>query len=423
MKTNSFVTLIKQKSYRASGIVLLLLFSIPFGYVDLYNALLVILLLHSLIFLKKEDWKFAFTSPIFWTVGGFYILHVLNLFHANDMAEGGRQLEIKAPFLLGSLLIIANRSLYISDFKNKAQKAFVSGALGVSIAALILSSMKAIKAGTIYLLGTDGVTKVSYFTYQQLSETFSHPGYFATFVGFAIFLTLGNISKSKGKNKIYHLVVLAFFFVILILLQGRINILALIGVFGIGVIYYAFKKKMYVVLSIPTVLVVGLIILLATGSENSKNRFLQVPNFEYDITGDEFNSATYRLAEWTCAADVIREHFWFGTGVGDNRQMLLDAYAARGFKEGVKKKYIAHNQYLETMIACGLIGLISLLMMLFYFGVQFYRIDDFVVLACLLFLEFCLLTESMFERAWAITLFSVFFPVMLVNSQQKDNEV
>ena len=267
------------------------------------------------------------------------------------------------------------------------------------------------------------MTKISYFTYQQLSETFSHPGYFATFVGFAIFITIGKVINSKGKNKVYQLISLTFLFVMMVLLQGRINILALLGVFGIGAIYYAFKKRMYLVLAIPTVLTVGLVVLVLSGSENSKSRFLQIPNFEYDITGDTFNSATYRLAEWTCAADVIKENFWFGTGVGDNRQALWDAYAARGFKKGVEEKYIAHNQYIETMIACGLIGLIALLSMLFYFGRQLFLMGDFTSLACLLFLAFCLLTESMFERAWAITLFSVFFPLMLVTSQQKDNEV
>jgi O-antigen ligase len=422
MYTHSLTTFFKQKNYRASTLVLLLLFAIPFGFVDVYNGLLIVLLLHSLIYLKKEDWKFAFTSPVFWAVGSFYLLYVLNLFHAEDMAEGGRQLEIKAPFFLGSLLIVANTRGYISNFKEKALNAFLYGTLGVSVSALLVSAVKALNAGSTYFLAKDGVTQVSYFTYVELSEVFSHPGYFATFVGFAIFITLRKVFQTKGRKKIYQLLILAFLFVMLFLLQGRINILAMAGVFGICAIYYAFQKKMYIVLAIPAVLVAGLIILLATGSENSKNRFAQVPNFDYDITGDTFNSATYRLAEWTCAADVIRENFWFGTGVGDNRQMLWDAYAARGFKKGVEEKYIAHNQYIETMIACGVIGLCALVVMLFYFGRQFYRIDDLTSLACLLFLAICMLTESMFERAWAITLFSVFFPLMLVLNQPNAKE-
>ena len=92
MNEYSFSQLIKRPEFRVSAIVLFLLFTIPFGFVDVYNGLFVILLLHSLVFLKKEDWADAFKSPIVIAVGGFYVLHVLNLFHANDMAEGGRQL-------------------------------------------------------------------------------------------------------------------------------------------------------------------------------------------------------------------------------------------------------------------------------------------------------------------------------------------
>ena len=418
MQLNDLGKLAKQKEFRASGLVLLLLFAIPFGFIDLNNTLLILLLVHSLVFLKGKDWKYAFTSPVFIAVGGFYVLHVLNLFHASDMAEGGRQLEIKAPFFLGSLLIVANTRLYIPGFKQKALNAFLFGTIGVSIAALVLSSAKAINAGSLYFLGKDGVTKISYFTYQQLSDSFTHPGYFATFVGFSVFITIGKIANSVGRKRVLQLLSLAFLFVMLILLQGRINILAMMMVFGIAAIYYAFKKKMYLVLALPAVLVVGLIVLLASGSENSKNRFVQIPNFDYDITGDEFNSATYRLAEWTCAADVIRENFWFGTGVGDNRQLLWDAYAARGFKKGVEEKYIAHNQYIETMIACGLVGVLALVAMLFYFGAKLYSAKDFSVLTCLLFLIICMLTESMFERAWAITLFSVFFPLMVITEKK-----
>jgi len=139
-----------------------------------------------------------------------------------------------------------------------------------------------------------------------------------------------------------------------------------------------------------------------------------MPDFSYDITGDEFNSATYRLAEWTCAADVIAENFWLGVGVGDNRKALIDAYKKRGFKKGVEYKFNAHNQYLETMLATGVLGLAYLLFMLFTYGKWALKQQDYTALACLVFLAIGLLTESMFERSWAISLFAIFFPFMIV---------
>ena len=420
---NQLKTSLKTPHGRATGLILVLLFTLPFGSVNPNNVLVVLLFIHSLVYLKKQQWIDAFKSPIFLAVGGFYILHVLNLFHANEMAEGVRQLEIKAPFFLASLLMIANKPFYPQQFKRKAQSAFLYGTLSVSLMALLVSLMKALQAKSWFFFGEDGVTKISFFTYQQLSDTFSHPAYFSLFVGFAIFIGLQRVFASSGKQKLRYLLIAAFLLIMMILLQGRMNILALLGVFGISFIYYAVKKRMYLVLAVPVLLLAGLVVLISMGNGQSKSRFLQMPNFDYDITGEDFNSATYRLAEWTCALDVIQENFWFGTGVGDNRKALIDAYKARGFKKGVELNFIAHNQYIETMIACGLVGLLALLFMLSYYGKLLYAKKDFAVLACLIYLAFCMLTESMFERSLAITLFSVFFPLMLLLNATHQEEV
>ena len=265
-------------------------------------------------------------------------------------------------------------------------------------------------------------SKVLFFTYNELANPFMHPGYFSTFVGFAILISLDKFIHVKGKNRLIQAAIFIFLFVMMILLQGRMNILALFSVFGLGGIFYAVKNKMYKWLAIPATTVIVLALVLIFGSNKSENRFLQMPDFSYDITGDEFNSATYRLAEWTCAADVISENIWFGTGVGDNRKALWDAYEVRGFKKGLEYKFIAHNQYLETMIATGVVGLAYLLFMLFAYGRLAFKSQDYVTLAALAFLAFCMLTESMFERAWAISLFAVFFPFMAISQLSKSEK-
>ena len=83
--------------------------------------------------------------------------------------------------------------------------------------------------GSFYLFRENGTNKYSYFTYTQLSATFSHPGYFAAFVGFSIFITLGDVFQTIKRKKIYQLISLAFLFIMVVLLQGRINILAMAG--------------------------------------------------------------------------------------------------------------------------------------------------------------------------------------------------
>ena len=150
------------------------------------------------------------------------------------------------------------------------------------------------------------------------------------------------------------------------------------------------------------------------------SRYLQLPDFEYDISADAsaFNSATYRLAEWKGAFTVISEHRFFGTGVGDNRDGLIDAYEKLGFYVGVERRYNAHNQYLETWIASGLVGLLLLLTLFGYWIYRLVRYGDFSSLFALLFFMLCMLTESMLERAWAVIFLALYFPVILFSNER-----
>jgi len=139
-----------------------------------------------------------------------------------------------------------------------------------------------------------------------------------------------------------------------------------------------------------------------------------MPDFSYDISGNTFNSATYRLAEWSCAMDVIKEHPLAGTGLGDNREALLKSYENRGFWSGLEMRFNAHNQYIETTLSTGLIGLIFLLLLLGAYAQLAFKNKDWLSLSALVFFAMCLLTESMFERAWAVLLFAIYFPLMLL---------
>jgi O-antigen ligase len=405
---------VKNREQRITYIVGFLLFALPFGLVDVVNVTLVLLLLHSLIFLRKEEWGAAFKNPVFIAIGGFFILHVLSLFQSEDLAEGGRQLEIKAPLFLATLLIIAN--VGAAQIQKNLLRVYFIGVCVVSAIALLFALSKSISAGSLWLVNENG-TRLSFFTYEQLSNPFMHPGYFSTFVGFGIFLGF-QYWLNGNKNKKLNAGLLVYLLMMLVLLQGRMNILAFIIVVGLAVFIEFIRRKKYIVLLLPVLAIGALFYLVSFGSKTSQNRFLQIPNFDYDITGTEFNSATYRLAEWTCAMDVIKSNFWTGTGVGDNRQELWDAYAKRGFKIGVEKKFLVHNQYLETMLANGLIGLLWLLGMLVYLFRRSRKVDN-SILYSLSFLALCLITESMFERAWALSLFSIFFPFAIVASKKE----
>jgi O-antigen ligase len=142
-------------------------------------------------------------------------------------------------------------------------------------------------------------------------------------------------------------------------------------------------------------------------------RYLAFPDFSYDISGDAFNSATYRLAEWKCAWDGIKDAPVLGYGAGCGQDELFSRYEKFKFWQGLERQYNAHNQYLETWLSTGIIGLIALLLMLFAIVYLSAKAGNYFLLYALLFFSLCLSTESMLERAWAVVLFNLIFPLFV----------
>jgi len=394
----------------------IVLFSLPFGS-KITNHLLGVILIHSVIFAGGKELLHVFKSKFFWAFASFFLLYALSLNWTSNMGHGMSQLETKFGFFVLPLLVFWNKaSIQIKENRTFLLQSFVMGNMVCLIAALMIASRNALLLDSWYYLNHNGV-EIPLFTYVKFSEPFMHPGYLATHFGLAILILLFSmIHRGFRIGKILSITILL---IGMLLLQGRINLIALIAVIGILSIHKSIQlnKKKWLVL--PAIPVFFFFLLLAFGSEKIKERYLQFPDFSYDISGTDFNSATYRLAEWSCALDVIKVNPILGTGIGDNNTELWEQYQRRGFHVGFERKFNAHNQYLETNLSIGLVGLIVLLILLGTLFIRGIENKNELLIYSLLFFSFCLVTESMFERAWANILFALIFPILSLPSIQK----
>ncbi|NVK04782.1 MAG: O-antigen ligase family protein [Flavobacteriia bacterium] len=396
-------------------LLLAVVFVMPTGWNAGISLLLLLLLVQSIAIYKLSDWSAAFKSTIVLSSMLYFAFLACSLLWSDDLSEGGRQLETKASFLIAPLLIFAGKRYWQPGLRTRMMKAFWYGTLLAIFIALAYAGYRSIEAGGLSITHEAGTRY--FFLYKHLSSPIMHPGYMATYVGLAIFIAirlsqLSNDMVSKWK----YISSIVLFSGIMILLQARINLLALLIVVGIGVLIYAWIQKRYVLFSAP--FVGGLLLFLAiiVAPKGISDRYLQLPQFDYNISGEEsdFNSATYRLAIWTCAGDVISQQPVIGTGIGDNREALVKSYEENEFWQGVERRFNTHNQYLETLLAVGAVGLLFMLLMF----ISYLRLAiiqrDFLLLAALGFILISLLTESMFERMWAVILFTVVLPGLAV---------
>lgn len=384
-------------------------FFLPFGMGGLTNLLLMLALIYIFLNTKREDWAWAFRQPLVHFSLAFYLIYVASLLYTYHLSDGLSNLETKLSFLIAPPAILAyTRQADVSERVEKL-KIFVWGNLTVFLGLLVYAVYRTLQAKNWYYIKEGGEYKRYFFSYQTFAEPAMHPGYLSTFVGFSLLICLYFI-LTRQKQKWFWYIAFTLLSAEMILLQGRMNILALgLVIFGYAV-YLAFARKAYKLILIP-VLAASLLTaaLLTLAPTDFKDRYLAFPDFSYDISGDTFNSATYRLAEWKGAANVIADYPILGAGVGDAEHELFKAYREIGFWQGLNYRFNAHNQYLETMLATGIPGLLALLGILISIGYTTFKRQDTLLTLSLLFFALCMITESMLERAWAVILFNVFF--------------
>lgn len=400
----------------------MLVFSLPLGQMGITNIFLALLFIQSLIAFRWGQWKQGFKDPLWWAMGAFYLYLALSLFWSDNPDAGSRQLETKTSFLLAPLFLLAGKNTYPNDTRKWVLKSLWWACLGAIGIALAYASWRSWQAGGFYELNEFG--RRYFFAYTHLASPLMHPGYLATYLGIGLFATieLHQAEARTAQRWAYRLSALLFV-VFMVLLQARINLIALFMVIGLAALFIAWKRKAYLWLGLPLVPVLALGLFMALASPEMRTRYVQLPDFEYDIEGDKFNSATYRLAEWKCATQLIEANFWMGTGIGDNHTALFETYRENRFWQGLEKKFNAHNQYLESMIIGGLPALLLLLWALVYSMLRAWRQGDYLALLSVIFLAICMITESMFERMWGVLIFTIIIPLLLQKPKESDSNV
>ncbi|MEH6679595.1 MAG: O-antigen ligase family protein [Sediminicola sp.] len=242
-----------------------------------------------------------------------------------------------------------------------------------------------------------------YFVYDKFCEPLKiQPIYLGLLTNIGIVFLFFESSLSKTKFFIFKVISL---FVFLTLIGSRWQLV--IGVINL-VIYLLFWSKE---IDVKNKIFFTLIIITAIGSLSVFNpvirtRLAEAFTYKKAFYEDSFGGTSIRIRKWQNALKAINHQPIFGYGIGDHKTALLNQYKKDKFYLGYYKRFNAHNQYLDTCLAVGLLGLISLIS-IFYYGYFHSRSNLLLfLLTNIYFLSF--LTESMFSRQWGVISFPFF---------------
>jgi O-antigen ligase len=81
----------------------------------------------------------------------------------------------------------------------------------------------------------------------------------------------------------------------------------------------------------------------------------------YDAKGDASSSVGQRMEHWRFAVDMIKEKPVLGWGFGPYMEEKAARVAAGKYQQSIVEYKFVHNEVLDVLVKCGIVGLIALL--------------------------------------------------------------
>jgi len=350
---------------------------------------------------KKRIWILSFSA--------FYFLYCIGLLYSKNMEYGKFDLQVKLSLFAFPLMF---STIDPGLFSRKNTFILLKTFLGGCVAGSLLFYGHA-------LFNPSPADEYGSFYYSNLSWFF-HPSYLAMYFSFAIsILAYFLLEDTKGKNRYkaaLYVFLVFYFLVFIILLSSKAAILGVITTALFWISILIFKKRRWKT-ALGTLLITilsfyaGLKIFpfaterIAQAKESFQSNIAKAEDLAKKSTSD-------RISIWKASSEIIRKHMLYGVGTGDVKDELLKEYKIENVTEGFQKKLNAHNQYVQTFVALGIIGFLLLLGMLVLPAWMSIRLEHYLYFSFLLIFGLNIGVESMFETQAGVV-FYAFFNVFL----------
>jgi O-antigen ligase len=382
----------------------LLVALIPFSKV-LISYVIFLWLVTAIILMFRHKEKvsgFRFNTGLLLSIL-LYLVFVIGVIYSHNTAAAVFDIQVKMTLILLPPVIYLLRSFY-RKYNNIILAVFVIAnivAALICLAAALNNSIQWINGAFVFNIHVPGnypdinTGLPSYFTYDNLS-IFRHPAYFSMYLLLCVFILvyfLWNsymILKSRMKSRIIYIIVIAFFVLMIYLLQSKAAYLSLLLLAFVTTIAYTMSRRKWLI----GFFLIAIVAALSIYGYKQNTRFFYINAALKDHSGltEAIHKRDYkvlidtysmdRLVIWMLSAGIIKDHFFIGVGSGDVRESLLQRYKDQKLQALEMYHYNTHNQYLETFMAVGIIGFLVFISWLFYplFKRRHYGKSDFLIL-------------------------------------------
>jgi len=401
----SLTTVINKKRLK---LLLIFLFFITIPLKNNYNSFsLIVLLVFTICNYKKFDLS-IFKS--FFPLIGYFLLVLISLIYTNNLERGVEYLTATLPFVLFPL-IFSTMKVQPSELK-QLFKGYIIWLFILIFFSELSIIIKILNNGdSLFLLFRKD------YSYITLGEVIGiHPPYMVLLMSFPIFYIIEKF-ENTGINKYLQVFILLVFFFYIIHLSSRLPMVSLLGI-SFLIIYKRLSKKIGVaksIISLFTILILTSLILYNVRS--TRYRFQELFGMQY-ANGVYIKSAPLKLLQWTAGLKA-NSNLIVGNGMGDANKDITKSNYNEGLYKFVELKYNAHNQYIQTFVGIGVLGVLCLFFILYYFFIA--NSSSYLSLTSKAFFVYLLvvfLTESYLERHHGL----VFISFIMCLTFSKENK-
>ncbi|MBA3682660.1 MAG: O-antigen ligase family protein [Bacteroidetes bacterium] len=382
-------------------------FCLPFGSLVL-SGLVVLWTVTSFFNIDKVQFRKGLKDKNLWWSFAFFFLTIISASFSSNKTEAAFSIEIKMSFLVFPYLFFCFK--WPIQIIKRCLVSFVSGCFFACLVLIVRAAYYAFNG------------HAEYFFYTQFS-VFIHASYFAMYLILAIALVIllypewFKMQKNVGYTSYFFVI---SFIVTIFLCSSK---LGLISFFISAPLILLYKFRAFLNIKKVSVVIVALIVLGIVAYEVFPSAFdrlsslTTVSSTQLDKTSSE--STTVRILIWEQSLQLIKDNFWFGTGVGDANDALYNTYAANGLTGALSHNFNAHNQYFQTFIGLGIIGFLILVVLTLGYLIKGLAKKQFLLFLFSLLIVLNFLVESMLQTSAGVLFFVFFFCLFNLTTQEE----
>ncbi|MGO3184534.1 MAG: O-antigen ligase family protein [Aequorivita sp.] len=347
----------------------------------------------------------------------FYGVCLISVFYSEDRDYAMKMIGRLVPFIIFPLVFAILPPLK-KDRYPKLMKVFIGTLVVLCVYSHIVVLIKLFN-------NHDSLYNIfnSHYSYLSLSEgTIGlHSTYYAYLIIIAtMFVVNFLLNEKRLRLRILYFVLIGYFTFFVFHLSARLPIAVLFLFYNLAIIYYFIKQKQVfkgIIFLIALYLVSGVFVY---NVRITRYRFQQLTEFTYS-DGTHYEDGKNKQLQWQSGIEA-NNNFLLGNGIGDANQSIFDSYINNGLNDYAEKEYNAHNQYIQTYVGMGIIGLLALLLIFSFFLLEFYKMRFPLGFVFLLLTSILYITESFLERQHGIVTLVFFVCFFMVQNTTRLKE-